>query len=61
MAKEEYKDGCKFNPRGIMCKNHNECAHCGWNPEVEYKRKLKIREDIYKEENPYRGVFRDMP
>ena len=39
----EFKDGCKFNPRGIICEKQNTCGSCGWNPEVAHYRKWKLR------------------
>ena len=26
----------------ILCSQHNACARCGWNPDVEAKRKEKL-------------------
>lgn len=33
--------GCAYN-NGVVC-GYNLCADCGWNPEVEAKRKAALR------------------
>lgn len=39
----DYSFCCKYN-KNINCMEKNECYRCGWNPKVEEKRKMKIRE-----------------
>ena len=42
--KKEYRYECRFNPAGILCDDRTKCPKCGWNPEVELKRKKKLQE-----------------
>ena len=36
-----YVPWCKYNVV-ILCPDKDRCANCGWNPEVEEKRKMAI-------------------
>ena len=50
-AKERYAaTGCIYDDRtvGVACEKIN-CAKCGWNPEVEERRKCAIKERREKE------------
>lgn len=41
----DFADGCDFRPRGVVCKDKiHDCAHCGWFPAEEKRRKGKIRQ-----------------
>lgn len=35
-------DSCKFNV-GVECYQKKKCGKCGWNPDVDRKRKLRLR------------------
>lgn len=37
------KHNCRFND-GVLCEEKKACGTCGWNPEVDYIRKLRTRE-----------------
>lgn len=43
------RDNCVFN-RFIICVDHSNCENCGWNPEVEVKRKEWLFGDSRKDE-----------
>jgi hypothetical protein len=43
MAKEKEEFLCKFN-LGIGCDEYDKCGNCGWNPEVNAKRKRLANE-----------------
>lgn len=43
----QIQSGCKFNGN-IDCVWHVKCEKCGWNPEVEEKRKRKMKKTIAK-------------
>lgn len=36
--------GCIYNPKGVVCTQHDRCSTCGWNPEVS-KKINQIKED----------------
>ena len=36
------RTGCLFRPAGVLCITRTKCDRCGWNPEVEKKRKAEI-------------------
>lgn len=42
------KNCCKFRPHGVQCYEADKahCDKCGWNPEVEEKRKEKLRKKM---------------
>lgn len=39
---------CKYNSQ-VDCSGEQRCKKCGWNPEVDKKRKSKIKKKIIKE------------
>ncbi len=41
MAVRPY-ESCKFNV-GVECYQKKKCGKCGWNPDVDRKRKLRFR------------------
>lgn len=36
---------CRFRPRGVFCDKFSGCGRCGWNPDVEARRKEKLHEN----------------
>ena len=36
---------CVYRP-GVNCSDRSRCDRCGWNPEIEHRRKVKIRGEI---------------
>ena len=38
----EKHTGCVYRPAGVVCTLQTKCHRCGWNPEVEKKRKAEI-------------------
>lgn len=51
-AETKAKFFCKFHQEkcGVICMNKLRCAKCGWNPEVEAKRKIILneKEEVFK-------------
>lgn len=46
---------CKFHQEmlGVICMNKLRCGSCGWNPDVETKRKQKLKEKERRESFRY--------